>query len=229
MDDRVTSLPPKNAPLKVGDTWELSEETFMRWWSMLHEDDRQEFTYLYQGDIVLARFVCALDFLVIQRVQAEEKDLIQLAYWIAASHFEPTLTQDHPDLRARSVRAWQHDAVSSLLDRVRYRAVRSHSNRVQTKLVKLIDLMLEEAMDPESKMKMVDRRHAAESAIRFVQQVDYEENRVRSERTKRGVENARKAMTSGDNDLSPRELEAFMKTAAKKLGPEKTRALLGEQ
>jgi hypothetical protein len=62
-----------------------------------------------------------------------------------------------------------------------------------------------------------------------VEQVDYEENRVRSERTKRGVENARKAMTAGDNDLSPRELEAFMKTAAKKLGPEKTRALLGEQ
>lgn len=227
MDDRVTALPPKHAPLKVGDTWELSEETFMRWWSMLHEDDRQEFTYLHGGDVVLARFVCALDFLVIQRVQAEEKDLIQLAYWIAASHFEPTLTQDHPDLRARSVRAWKEDAVQSLLDRVRYRAVRSHSNRIQTKLVKLVDLMLEEAMSPEIPIK--EKRFAAECAIRFVEQVDYEENRVRSERTKRGVENARKAMTAGDNDLSPRELEAFMKTAAKKLGPEKTRALLGEQ
>jgi hypothetical protein len=228
MDDRVTSLPPHQEALKVGDTWELTDETFDKWWGMLAEDDRQEFSWLHHGDIILARFVCALDYLIIQKVQAEESHLIQLAYFIAAVRYEPTLTLETPDLRARSVRAWKHDAVQALIDRVRYRDSRNASNRIQGKLVTLLENMIEEAIQGGEGIGLKDKRFAADAAIRFLQVVDFTESRMRSERTKRGIEQARKAFANPDEDLGPRELEAFAKVAFKKLGKDKVKALLGD-
>lgn len=210
---------------------------FSRWWGMLAEDDRQEFCWLHGGDTILARFVCALDYLIIQKVQAEEANLIQLAYWIANKPWEPETPLDHPSVRSRAVRAWKHDSVTSLMDRIRYRDSRNAANRIQNKLVGLMEGMLEQAtalpeMLPDRDGALVstlkDKRFAADVAVRFLQIVDFTESRMRAERTKRGIEQARKAFQNPDDDLGPKELEAFAKVVAKKLGPEKMKALAAE-
>lgn len=203
----------------------LTDEQFEAWWSTMPLEDRQEFNFVYGGDDILARFVCALEYLTIQKVKTETADdYFTLAYYIAAVRYQPALDMADPGLRNRAIRAWKSDAVQALHDRVRYRSVRQGSIRLQNKLFELGEQMLEVALQEETPLK--EKRYAADVAIRIAALVNTEEQVVRAERTKRGMESARKALAGADNEITERELSALIKAGVAQLGPERIKALM---
>ncbi len=213
--------------LKVSRDLELTDEAFGAWWEHLASEDRDEFQHIYQGDEYLARFVCALDYLVLQKVEGDRESLIVLAYWIAAKRFEPDLQADSYTLRNRAVRAWQSDAVQALHDRVRYRSVEQGYVRLTSRLFKLGEEMADAAEGIDVPLK--DKRYAADILVRIAQLVNTERAVIRSERTKRGLEKAREALSrSGQDDMTEREISVLVRMAASRLGTDKVLALMGE-
>lgn len=204
--------------------FELTSDQFMAWVNHLDSADLAEFTLILGGDDYLLRFVCALDYLTLQKVQfAHPDDMFTMAYWIAAVFFEPELDPTSPTLRNRALRAWKSDAVQSLYDRVRYRSVRQGSIRMQNKLFTIGNDIAEAAMGTDAPFAL--KTEAAEVLIKIVKLVDQQEQAVRAERTKKGLQAAREALEA-KSDLSEREVAVLLKAVKSQLGPEKLRALI---
>lgn len=210
---------------KLGESLELTDDQFDAWWSRLDPTDRDEFHYIYGGDNYERRFVCAMDYLTIQKVVfAQPVDMFTTAYYIAARRFEPTLDLGNPALTNRAIRCWQSDAVQALFDRVRYRSVRQGSIRVQNKLFTLAEDLAGAALDPAASIK--DKVSIGELLIKTAKLVDSQEAAVRAERTKRGLVAAREALAGKTDQLSDRELEVLVKAATSQLGSAKVLALV---
>jgi hypothetical protein len=73
---------------------------------------------------------------------------------------------------------------------------------------------------------MQGRKYAMDTAIKLMQMADEEEQTMRSERTKRGLNAARDAMLNAGTDENPRVLKMMLKAIVGKLGPEETKALI---
>jgi hypothetical protein len=74
-----------------------------------------------------------------------------------------------------------------------------------------------------------DKRYAADILVRIAQLVNTERAVIRSERTKRGLEKAREALSrSGQDDMTEREISVLVRMAASRLGTDKVLALMGE-
>lgn len=213
----------------IADTYELPHEKFLRWWQMLDPQDRDEFRWLYQGDELLARFVCALDLLVIARVQSgDQKSLIQLAYHIAAKTYPHRRRElSDPRLREEALQSWNHAAVQSLLERVRSRSRIRERTRIENKVIERLDEMLDDIGKTSAETglplyDMKERKFAVEVALKFMQLGDEDQARIRTERTRKGLEDARKAALETDpEEDSPRVMEATVKAIASKLGKDK--------
>jgi hypothetical protein len=172
----------------------------------------------------MLRFVCAIDYLSVQKVRfASPDDLFTTAYWLAAVYFEPGLELENPTLRNRAIRCWKSDSVQALYERVRYRSVRQGSIRLQNKLFVIGDAMADAASDDSIGIKA--QRDVAETLIKIVKLVDQQEQTVRAERTKRGLDAARQALEH-TNELSNREYEVLLKAARNSLGAERFKALV---
>lgn len=206
-------------------TSDLPDDAFEAWWSHLATEDRSEFVQIYRGDDILARFVCALDYLALQKVHTNNpEDMFTLAYWIAAKRFEPELELEAQTTRNRAARAWKSDAVQSLYDRVKYRSVRQGSIRLQNKLFELGEKMADAALSIDD---LKEQKQAADVLIKIAQLVDAQEQAVRAERTKKGLEKAREALSAaGKEEYSPQVLEAIIKAAREQMGTEKLLALV---
>lgn len=204
---------------ETGARWDLTESAFSRWWGAIVEDDRNEFMYTYGGDIVLARFVAAYDYLVSKEQMATNGAPIILAYAIAAG-----LEPNTPDTKIRAAKAWRHDAVQSLLDRLRYRSIRQAGARITNAMTLLMEKSLQEAMTSPLK----DRAPILNSALALIKIMSTEDISERAERTKRGFVAARGAL--GDDaeeiEVSPDQAELYVKALAAKFGPEMVRKAL---
>lgn len=210
----MSELPPIEAMVVTKD-WELTDDVFMKWWSLLAEEDRLEFVHLNRGDTTLARFVCALDFLVMNKIEPNEEKLYQLAYSIAAN-----LPKDDPTLKARSFRAIKEPAFQGLRDRLRHRTVTQNAIRIETKWAAFVEKALDRAMSGVETMEPKELAAVSNMAKEFMQMKNLEESRVRSERTKKAIEKARQAHEKVD-DIGPKEAEAYLKAAIKVLSPAK--------
>ena len=203
---------------------ELTDEQFNNWVDRLDPLDREEFLYIYGGDSYQLRFICAIDYLTIQKVHfARPDDLFATAYWLSAVRYEPDLELDNPAVRNRAIRAWKSDAVQALYDRIRYRSVRQGSIRLQNKLFTLVEQMADKAIQEDD---LTQKNTVANTLIRVTSLVDTQEQVMRAERTKRGLASARDAMARGMDDISERELTAVLKAAKHQLGDERVKALL---
>ncbi len=229
MDDEQEYIGPGH---DIVATQELPRELFLKWWGALAHEDREEFQYVYQGDEILARFVCVLDTLIMKQVKGDEQSIIGLAYFIAAKPFpEHKVSMDNPALRTRAARAWKEPAVEALLDRVRWRATQRRVLRVQNLLARNLEQILEDShkVDEESGRpiyNMKDRTLAAQAGLKFLEITQDAEMETRIQRTKLGIENARKALSANAEEADPKVLEAYMKLGAKMLGKAKAEEII---
>lgn len=223
-------------PFDIYERKELPGPLFLKWWGLLAEEDRAEFRFFYQGDEILARFVCVLDYLIMQKVKGDEQGIFCLAYHIAAAPYpEFCVSMDNPAIRNRAAAAWKHPSVQALMDRVKYRATRARILRTENLLARNIEQMLEDSHQTKTgengvevpAYDMKERHFAAMAAIKFMELAQRGEAEVIAMRTKLGLENARKALTRQNEEVDPKVLEGYVRLAKDTFGEEKMKALLG--
>ena len=209
----------KPAP-ETGARWNLDHDSFVRWWGALVDDDRNEFIYTYGGDIVLARFVAAYDYLVSVEQMTPNGAPIVLAYAIAAG-----IDPETPDAKIRATKAWQHDAVQALIDRLRYRSIRQAGARITNAATLLMEKSLADALTSSD---YKERAAALNSALQLMKIMSGEEVTERAERTKRGMKNARGELGAVGEEINvtPDVAISYIKAIAAKLGPDAIRKAL---
>jgi hypothetical protein len=216
LDLEHPELSDKPVPLtlvEAGARWNLPEETFLRWWKALPEEDRTEFIGVYGGDAVLARFVCALDQLTTMQARAQTGATLVEAYCIAAN------TQFDTDESKRGAMAcWQHDAVQALLDRLRYRSRREAAARITTRTTLVMEKMLTQAAGEDTSIK--DKSIALNSALKFLRMVTDEDIQERVERTRRGFQKAREVISvdAEYEEITPDKAQQHLKILRQVLG-----------
>lgn len=221
------------AALPLSQTHVLEERAYSAWWNALDAEDRDEFFYIYQGDEILARFVCALDALLLQDPKADGERLIQLAYSIACAPYgQYACPLDHPDLPTRAKKAWEHDAVQTLLERTRWRETRRQYSALVNRVFKATTQLLQdaEARDDEGKPlhSIKNRKMALDAATSLVKITADEEATLRAERTRRGLERAKNALRGAMEEENPRVRGTMFKALVAKIGPEEAQKLLDE-
>lgn len=163
-----------------GIAFALTEAVFARWWKSLPQEHRDEFVSVHhgcpQGNTDLARYVCALDHLLIQRKQSQTAGLLMDAWALA------TGANAHDKATAIAAgEAWQHDAVQQLLFRIRDQQSRQAVARIE----RLITANLESDLTSEDTKR---RTEAMKSGLAFMRLVEERETRERDMRAKRGLE-----------------------------------------
>jgi hypothetical protein len=196
---------------ETGARWDLPAEAFARWWGALVEEDRDEFCYTYGGDIILARFVCAYDYLVSHEQATPNGASIVLAYSIAAG-IDPHV----PEAKVRAAKAWKHDSVQGLLDRLRYRSIRQAGARITNRMT----LLMEQTLDDAKSASLKDRAAVLNSALALMKIMSMEDISERAERTKRGFVKARGELSPGDEtiDVTADQASLYIKALAAKFG-----------
>jgi hypothetical protein len=222
-DLEVYTPPAKPGALErseAGARWDLPEESFLRWWRALPEEDRAEFVGVYGGDNILARFVCALDYLTVMQARPQTGATICEAFAIAAG-----LPTDSQAARQGALQAWEHDSVQALVDRLRYRSNRQAAARITNRTTAVIEAMLREAETGNLK----EKESAAKTALQFMRMVSDEDVQERVERTRRGFVKAREALGTGKNEyenITPEQALLHLKVIRDQLGSEKWHDLL---
>ncbi len=176
--------PESNSGARFG----LDQASFGRWWRALPPEDQAEFTSIYGGDEVLARFVCAFDYLTTMQHKPQSNTVIVYAYMLAARLPDDQL----PEAQIRAAKAWAHDAVQFLIDRLRYRADRQAKSRITNAVTYLIESEISRVMNPEfthddPSVTTDQRVKVGQLALSFMKLVQREDVADRAERAKRGA------------------------------------------
>jgi hypothetical protein len=211
--DRIGVAYPVQAASETGARWDLPQSVFDRWWAAVPPEDRDEFLGMHDGDYILARFVCAFEQLTTVQKLPSSGGAIITAYAIAA-HLEPNSN----DTKIRAAKAWRHDAVQQLLDRLRYRGMRQTSARITSSVGFLIENMVARALDHDN-ASVLDQAAAVKAALAFTKIVAEEDALERKERGKRGAVRI--------NDKKPGEIETptadravlYLRMLQEQLGP----------
>ena len=169
--------------------------------------------------------MCALDYFHVHKIKFDTpEELFAMSYYVAALPFEPNLHPNNPTLKNRGVRAWRSDAVQALYDRVRYRSARAGSVKLQNKLFELGSAIAEQALEEDTSIE--DKQRAINAIAAITKQTDQQEQAMRAERTKKGLERARASLSHGGEDIPDKELEVLVKAARKQLGDDRVKALM---
>jgi hypothetical protein len=199
--------------LSTGARWDLQPEIFARWWQCLPMEDREEFLGIHGGDNTLARFVCAFEYLTTSQGAAPSGSAIITAYAIAAK-----LEPDANDTKIRASKAWRHDAVQQLLDRLRYRGMRQASTRITNSVGFLIEKMVTRSLDP-MQASVLDQAAAVKAALAFTKIVADEEALERKERNKRGFVQLADGKKPEIETPTPDKAALYLKVLQQQLGP----------
>jgi hypothetical protein len=140
-----------------GGAFGLSDALFVRWWRGLPADDKDSFGRL-DGDELLAKFVCAYDFL--SSVEEENTSTLVRAYAIATGLHEESF-----ETKQRAARAWEHPAARELLARLQGREFARSERRILRSVSALLEDTLEKALADEN---MGNRQKAIDSAVKFL-------------------------------------------------------------
>lgn len=164
----------------AGIAFGLTEIVFHRWWKSIPQEYRDEFVTIHhgtpQGDLALPRFVCALDYLLIQQNKAQTAGILMDAWHLA------TGANAHDKATAEAVaEAWKHDGVQQLLYRIRDQQSRQAVARIE----RLVTANLEADLRSDDTKK---RTEAMKASLAFMRLVEEREAREREARTKRGLD-----------------------------------------
>jgi hypothetical protein len=121
----------------------LDDDLFKCWWNAIPEMDREGFKF-HGGDVALARFVCAFDCLTRQQGTPSRTSAIIYAY-AAAYGIDPTIHA----CRVRGAAAFEHEAVSYLLDQFEYRALRNTRERMVPMFSLLLQTTIQKATESD--------------------------------------------------------------------------------
>jgi hypothetical protein len=221
MIERAPSPPPS-----------LPQDAFERWWEHLDLEDRDEFRFVFGGDEIHARFVCALDTLIAQNADPRyHKSLIASAYATAAAPYQGfAMDIDDPRLLGRAAKAYEHDAVQSLLERLKFRTTRRKRIKLENLVYSEVEAMIKDAAARDESdqplYSMQDRKLAMDSAQKLLGLANEEEAVTRAERTRRGMARAREALQANLHDENPRVLKATLKAIVAKLPKDDVRAII---
>lgn len=181
----------------------LDTPSFARWWNALPAEDQAEFTKIYGGDELLARFVCAFDYLTTMQHKPQSNTVIVYAYMIAARLSDDEL----PQAQIRAAKAWQHDAVQFLLDKLRYRSARQATARITNAVTHLIEHEISRVMNPEyvgdDQTDVTDTRvKVGNMALAFMKLVQREDIAMQAERARRGAQLATAQLKAAQAEAS---------------------------
>ena len=200
----------------TGVLWDLEEAAFLRWWRALPSIDRDEFTRMYQGEELLARFVCALHHMETQQDTALEPGVIVSAYAIAAR-----LNPSKPETRIRAAKAWRSDAVQTLWSRLHQRAAEQTKIRIMNSVGYLLEVAIQDAITGSDNK---ERALIAQAALKFATLVSVREAEDRAETRKRGASNLQsleQKELSGETEVpNPTTAETYMRMLKQSLGPQ---------
>lgn len=192
----------------------LTQEEFSLWWGALDAQDRLEFQYTYGGSPRLARFVCAIDKLLVAGARRDGiKGTLKEAYVMATGR--PLASAKEAD----GPSWYKHDAVQSLLARLRHRERVLVWIRIEQKYAQLVEKGLDAALKEDGiDVKLFDA--VLRGAATFGKAVNMEEAHERISRTKRGVANAREAAAQANIKPTQEQLIEMLRALKNELGPE---------
>ena len=123
---------------ETGIRFGLDPELFERWKRGIPQEDQEGFIF-YGGDIGLARFVCAFDYLTNRKRTPHPQAVVQA--YAAAFDLDPSSYT----CRVRAYEAFDHAAVQFLLEQFATAGLRDARESAQPKYAKLLDKVLTEA------------------------------------------------------------------------------------
>jgi hypothetical protein len=225
--DQYPANPRKEAD-DAGLRFGLTEAVFARWWKSIPPEFRDEFVTLHRGcpdgDLSLARFVCALDHLLIQQNRAQTAGIIVDA-WALAIKAPP----HDRDIGAAAGDAWKHDAVQQLLYRIRDSQARQSVARIER--------LLTSALEDDLLAGDQKRRDAAvKNGIAFIRLIEERQQKENDQRLKRGMarleednQNVRAALVRPTEDQAVEHMRSLIDIyGAKAFAGLLERALPGE-
>ena len=163
MVERTTNRDPK-APER-GLRFGLSQETFDRWWeSAITVDDGEKFVHVYQGNMLGARFVCAIDLLKLNHPLTA--DIIVQAYLAAAEIPDEHLKNHIHRISAQAL--YDDPSVQWLLDQVQYRSDRAARERIARRMSRRLERLYDETENPESLRDVGLQKVIMEGSSRFL-------------------------------------------------------------
>jgi hypothetical protein len=221
--DNDFELAPALPISSTGVLWDLDEGAFLRWWRALPQVDREEFTNNFDGDEILARFVCAIHYLSSVQRQSATPSLIVTAYGIAAR-----LSPNAPETRIRASKAWRADCVQMLLMRLHQRSAEQAKARILNSATHVIEVGLNDSLLGDVK----DKALMVQAAMKFVKLVNDQEAEERRERQKRGwqkvIDDSKKELSGEVEAPSIEQAKLYQRMLQSSLGPEQYAKLLQE-
>lgn len=130
---------PPDADTAELKAFQLTKLDYDRWWASIPRVDQEAFVLLYKGDIILARYVCAL-WTYEQNGKVRDGWVLIHAYGLAAG-----IDPDTEECAVRAKRAFGHESVRYLLDRLMFRARAQGQARLMNKAIYTAEQLLEEA------------------------------------------------------------------------------------
>ena len=147
---------------ETGIRFGIDQQLFETWRRGISDEDQEGFVY-YGGDISLAKFVCAFDYLTHRR-RAPQPQAIVNAYAAAFDIDSSTYT-----CRVRAFEAFDHPAVQYLLEAFSNQSLRDAKESSVPKFGKLLDRVLDEGVSAETLEKKIKALDAGTRFLRMMQ------------------------------------------------------------
>lgn len=207
----------------------LDSSEFERWWkTAVDPEDRASYIHLHQGHMEGARFVCALDHLTRNLGQQRTDDVIVRAYLIASGLPES-------DLRVHKIRyeaqaMYEDDAVSTLIESVRYRSGKAAEERIGTLAVNKIEALFERSNTLSGEEQLDTEKVALDGSIRFLGIRERAASAAQARRDKKAVQRAMQINASRGTEAAKlptlEEAGEFMKMLVNEFGAEAAKQLV---
>ena len=197
----------------------LSEEQFTAWWDSIDPEDRNDFMWSNGGDILLARFVCAIDLLLLAGGRKDGRKGTEVEAYALA--FEAPLEEAKKKYR----KALSHDAVVGLMERLGFRERALSWIPIEQKYARLTNLLVDEActiMDaggPSTKEQIETLKAALKGAVDFQKGVKADALEERTRRSKRALDRGRTAAMKSVV-VTADDAADILRLVKDKLGPE---------
>lgn len=190
----------------------LSEAEFETWWrSSVSPEDRAEYIHLHQGNLEGARMLCVLDYFISTLHTQRTDDVIVQAYCIAVR--APLADVRSPKIRMEAQALYEDEAVQMLWDRLRTREIQDAEVRIERKLAKQIENLLDRA--DEGVLEPLEQRTALGEANKYIATRQKIAEGARNRRAQRAVATVIKTSAERkDGVLAPPSIEEakeFMK------------------
>jgi len=198
----------------------LSDAQFAAFIEGLDSEDRQEFFYALGGNERQARFVACIDLLMVGGVaEGGRKGSLQEAYMMATGCSKERAEKE-------CYEHYHHPAVQSLLSRLRYRTRALFWTSIEMKYMEFIKSQIDRAMERGASEK--DREIALKAGQSFSASIRQEEVAARSERTKLGMDRARRGALEAGQMPDAEKVVSWLRELKRLYGPDEFARLIND-